>query len=29
LSSLIKPGDDVKLEIEKVGSLNNKIIGEE
>ena len=29
LSSLIKPGDDVKLEIEKVGSLNNKITGEE
>jgi len=29
LSSIIKPGDDVKLEIEKVGSLNNKITEEQ
>jgi 2-keto-4-pentenoate hydratase/2-oxohepta-3-ene-1,7-dioic acid hydratase in catechol pathway len=29
LSSLIKPGDDVKLEIEKIGSLNNIITGED
>ena len=28
LNSIVKPGDDVKLEIEQVGSLNNKITGE-